>query len=438
MNQQHQMHPSPQAVPLAVGSGSSTGPQPQYPPTQAPQYPPTQAPQYPPTQAPQYPPTQGQQYPPTQAPQYPPSQGQPMWNQQPSQIPPPQYLPPPAISVPNAQPQPSSADEVRTLWIGDLQYWMEESYIHNCFAHTGEVVSVKLIRNKQTGQFEGYGFVEFATRATAERVLQTYNGTMMPNGEQAFRLNWAGGKKGDDANDYTIFVGDLASDVTEYMLQETFRSHYTSVKGAKIVTDRITGRSKGYGFVRFGDANEQARAMTEMNGVFCSTRPMRVGPAANKKTTDALEQDTSKASYQSAQGNQSESDPNNTTIFVGGLDPNVTEDVLRQVFSPYGELVHVKIPVGKRCGFVQFVNRACAEEALLMLQGTQLGAQKIRLSWGRSPTNKQPQQDPNQWNGNYYGYGQGYEAYGYTNAPQDPNQYAYGTYPGAANYQQQQ
>ncbi|KAG0494573.1 hypothetical protein HPP92_005567 [Vanilla planifolia] len=244
MNQQHQMHPSPQAVPLAVGSGSSTGPQPQYPPTQAPQYPPTQAPQYPPTQAPQYPPTQGQQYPPTQAPQYPPSQGQPMWNQQPSQIPPPQYLPPPAISVPNAQPQPSSADEVRTLWIGDLQYWMEESYIHNCFAHTGEVVSVKLIRNKQTGQFEGYGFVEFATRATAERVLQTYNGTMMPNGEQAFRLNWAGGKKGDDANDYTIFVGDLASDVTEYMLQETFRSHYTSVKGAKIVTDRITGRSR--------------------------------------------------------------------------------------------------------------------------------------------------------------------------------------------------
>ncbi|KAG0494563.1 hypothetical protein HPP92_005557 [Vanilla planifolia] len=126
------------------------------------------------------------------------------------------------------------------------------------------------------------------------------------------------------------------------MLQETFRSHYTSVKGAKIVTDRITGRSKGYGFVRFGDANEQARAMTEMNGVFCSTRPMRVGPAANKKTTDALEQDTSKASYQSAQGNQSESDPNNTTIFVGGLDPNVTEDVLRQVFSPYGELVHVE------------------------------------------------------------------------------------------------
>jgi len=44
-------------------------------------------------------------------------------------------------------------------------------------------------------------------------------------------------------------------------------------------------------------------------------------------------------------------------IFVGGLDSNVSEEELRRLFSTYGELVHVKIPVGKRCGFVQFANR---------------------------------------------------------------------------------
>lgn len=44
-------------------------------------------------------------------------------------------------------------------------------------------------------------------------------------------------------------------------------------------------------------------------------------------------------------------------IFVGNLDGNVTDDHLRQVFSKYGELVHVKIPMGKRCGFVQFADR---------------------------------------------------------------------------------
>lgn len=43
-----------------------------------------------------------------------------------------------------------------------------------------QVVSAKVIRNKQTGQSEGYGFVEFYSRATAEKVLQNFNGTMIP------------------------------------------------------------------------------------------------------------------------------------------------------------------------------------------------------------------------------------------------------------------
>ncbi|RWW02862.1 hypothetical protein BHE74_00035180 [Ensete ventricosum] len=241
----------------------------------------------------------------------------PMWNQQPSQVPPPvsqtvpqpqqQYqaptlMPPPQMQYQAAPaqapaqplaPQPASADEIRTLWIGGLQFWMDENYLYSCFIHTGEVVTVKIIRNKQSGQSEGYGFIEFVSRAGADRILQTYNGQVMPNTEQAFRLNWAtcgAGERRGDGVDYTIFVGDLAADVTDYLLQETFKNHYSSVKGAKVVTDRLTGRSKGYGFVKFGDPNEQTRAMTEMNGIYCSTRPMRIGPAADKKSLGTQQQ----------------------------------------------------------------------------------------------------------------------------------------------------
>lgn len=331
--------------------------------------------------------------------------------------------------------QPASADEVRTLWIGDLQYWMDENYLRDCFAQTGEAVTVKIIRNKQTMQSECYGFVEFSSHAAAERVLQTYNNTLMPNVEQNYRLNWAfygtGEKKADDTPDHTVFVGDLAADVTDYVLQETFRAHYQSVKGAKVVMDRVTGRSKGYGFVRFGDESEQLRAMSEMNGVMCSGRAMRVGAATNKKNSVGT------GSYQNAQGTQTDSDPNNTTIFVGNLDSNVTDEHLRQTFTAYGDLVHVKIPVGKQCGFVQFANRRSAEEALNALNGMQLGGRNVRLSWGRNQTNKQPQADQNQWNnaGAYYGYPQGYDPYGYAAAaaPQDPNMY-YGGYPGYGGY----
>lgn len=159
-----------------------------------------------------------------------------------------------------------------------------------------QVVSIKIIRNKLTGQPEGYGFVEFISHAAAERILQTYNGAQMPGTEQTFRLNWAsfgiGERRPDAGPEHSIFVGDLPPDVTDYLLQETFRAQYPSVRGAKVVTDPNTGRSKGYGFVKFADENERNRAMTEMNGVYCSTRPMRISAATPKKTPGLQQQYT--------------------------------------------------------------------------------------------------------------------------------------------------
>lgn len=299
---------------------------------------------------------------------------------------------------------------------------MDENYLHSCFAQTGEVVSIKVIRNKQTGQSEGYGFIEFFSRAAAEKVLQSYSGTTMPNTEQPFCLNWAtlstGDRRSDVGSDLSIFVGDLSADVTDKLLQETFSSRYQSVKGAKVVTDPNTGRSKGYGFVRFGDENERSRAMTEMNGAYCSTRPMRISVATPKKSS-GFQQYSSQAlvlaggggsNVAMPQGSQSDSDSTNTTIFVGGIESDVTDEDLRQPFSQFGEVVSVKIPVGRGCGFVQFANRKNAEEAMQRLNGVVIGQQTVRLSWGRVPANKQWRTDhSNQWNGASYGgqYGHG-------------------------------
>ncbi|XP_074270107.1 polyadenylate-binding protein RBP45-like [Silene latifolia] len=380
----------------------------------------------------QQPPQQYQQQPqPQQYQQQPqPQQQQPQYQQYQQQQPPQQQY-----QQQEQQPQqPATAvsEDVCTLWIGDLQYWMDESYISKCFCLTGELVSVKIIRNKQTKQSEGYGFIEFNSHVAADRMLKTYNGTSMPGVEQNFRLNWAsygsGEKRSDDTVDHTIFVGDLSHDVTDYGLQEAFRAHYPSVKGAKVVMDKLTGRPKGYGFVHFRDESEQLRAMSEMNGVMCAGRPMRIGPATCKKTVGGT------SSYQNSQGAQNDSDPNNTTIFVGNLDCNVTDEYLRQAFSQYGELVHIKIPVGKQCGFVEFTTRNSAEAALAGMNGVQLGERNVRLSWGHNTTNRKPQAEQNQYNNaGYYGYPQGYDPYAYAAAPQDPNMY-YGAYPGYGGY----
>ena len=97
--------------------------------------------------------------------------------------------------------------------------------------------------------------------------------------------------------DLSIFVGDLAPDVSDALLHETFSEKYPSVKAAKVVLDANTGRSKGYGFVRFGDENERTKAMTEMNGVKCSSRAMRIGPATPRKTNGYQQQNQAQRQY---------------------------------------------------------------------------------------------------------------------------------------------
>jgi RNA recognition motif-containing protein len=80
-------------------------------------------------------------------------------------------------------------------------------------------------------------------------------------------------------------------------------------------------------------------------------------------------------------------DPNNTTVFVGGLSSLVTEDELRLYFQPFGDITYVKIPAGKGCGFVQYLTRPSAELAILKMQGYPISNSRVRLSWGRSNSN---------------------------------------------------
>lgn len=69
-----------------------------------------------------------------------------------------------------------------------------------------------------------------------------------------------------------------------------------------------------------------------------------------------------------AQPHPSDYDPSNTTLFIGGLSSSVTEEDLRVLFGRYGDIVYTKIPPGKGCGFVQFVQRPAAEAAMGQMQ----------------------------------------------------------------------
>ncbi|KAF5334396.1 hypothetical protein D9611_013527 [Ephemerocybe angulata] len=473
-----------------------------------------------------------------------------------------------------------------TLWWCDLEPWMDEEYARQVCSIMGwDPVNIKVPHapadappGQPPANNPGYCFLTFPSHAHAAAVLAQVNakgkgGVTMPNSARPFVLNWASsvpapagsptysGGAGVPATgqqpyqkEYSIFVGDLAPETSNSDLVAVFRNPvlglrndrepkfirpFTSCKSAKIMLDPATGVSRGYGFVRFTDEADQQRALIEMHGLYCLSRPMRISPAtakhkgsgvtgpqfegpagtfakseqANSSVTIALPvpsqtasvsapiaatpsslslnsngatpstsgsslggsnsstsiSSNSNSSMTSAFGSASSAedayqiqqnilaqlskqygndpaiigqgaalssfydaklrqtieaqrndpaprfqvseepwrhsstartvlgnligpngeqltsnDPYNTTVFVGGLSPLISEETLRTFFAPFGDIHYVKVPVGKHCGFVQFVRKADAERAIEKMQGFPIGGSRIRLSWGRS------------------------------------------------------
>jgi cold-inducible RNA-binding protein len=78
-----------------------------------------------------------------------------------------------------------------------------------------------------------------------------------------------------------IFVGNLSFNMTEGELRSMFEP-YGSVESALIVTDRNTGRSRGFGFVEMGDNNAAEQAIAALNGKDVGGRSLTVNEARPK------------------------------------------------------------------------------------------------------------------------------------------------------------
>ncbi|KAJ0979476.1 hypothetical protein J5N97_014950 [Dioscorea zingiberensis] len=72
-----------------------------------------------------------------------------------------------------------------------------------------------------------------------------------------------------------LFVGGLSYDTNESVLKEAF-TKYGEVLEAKVVCDRISGKSKGFGFIQFYSENEATTALQKMNGQSLDGRNIRV------------------------------------------------------------------------------------------------------------------------------------------------------------------
>lgn len=75
-----------------------------------------------------------------------------------------------------------------------------------------------------------------------------------------------------------LYVGNLSFSMTDASLEQAF-AQCGSVESAKVITDRDSGRSKGFGFVEMSSDQEAKKAIETMNGQVLDGRPLTVNEA---------------------------------------------------------------------------------------------------------------------------------------------------------------
>eukprot|EP00004_Rigifila_ramosa_P022120 TRINITY_DN5986_c1_g2_i1.p1 TRINITY_DN5986_c1_g2~~TRINITY_DN5986_c1_g2_i1.p1 ORF type:complete len:401 (-),score=86.45 TRINITY_DN5986_c1_g2_i1:27-1229(-) len=331
----------------------------------------------------------------------------------------------------------------KSLYVGNLDPQITENFLHSIFAAIGPIEHCKIIRDKSTGASQGFGFVDFVDTATAAKALQTLANKKIFNHE--LRVGWAhqGSQQQQQTHPhphpqhqspmmafqhmslpystpaspglqhqqqppptpphqqqeghFSIFVGDLASDVDDKTLLAAFSSFGTILE-SRVMWDSSTGRSRGYGFVTFAAKEHAEKAIVEMQGQFLGSRAIRCNWASTKEQQQqqALLQQASSAMSSaglqpaSLQAVMAQAQFSNHTVYVGNLASELAEDALRSLFQQFGMIDDVRLNREKGYAFLRFQSHEQAAHAILSMNGRSVSGKTLKCGWGKEKSAHPP------------------------------------------------
>lgn len=144
------------------------------------------------------------------------------------------------------------AQHENKLFIGGLSYETTNESLKDFFCQFGEVTHANVAKDSNTQRSRGFGFVSFGTGDDLDSALaarpHTIDGrTVEP--KRALPRDAAGNNRETTKK---AFIGGLKEDIEEHDLRSYFAS-YGTVEKIDIITDKETGRKRGFGFLTFED-----------------------------------------------------------------------------------------------------------------------------------------------------------------------------------------
>lgn len=161
-----------------------------------------------------------------------------------------------------------------TCYVGNLDEGVDEELLWELMVQAGPVVSVFMPKDKVLSKHMGYGFVEYRSEEDAEYAIKVMN--MIKLFGRPLRINKSSTDKQTTDIGANLFIGNLASEVDEKTLYDTFSAFGGILNTPRVQRDMETGISKGFGFVQFDSFEASDMAIECMNGQWLCNRQIVV------------------------------------------------------------------------------------------------------------------------------------------------------------------
>lgn len=135
-----------------------------------------------------------------------------------------------------------------------------------------------------------------------------------------------------------MFIGNLSWNIDDEWLYREFEE-FGEITGARVITDKESGRSRGFGYVEFAKSESAAAALKAKKDQDIDGRPANV----DFSTPRSEEAPKDRAQSRAAQFGDS-SNPPSDTLFCGNLSFDVDENMVGEAFGEHGTVVNVRLP----------------------------------------------------------------------------------------------
>lgn len=174
--------------------------------------------------------------------------------------------------------------DARTVFCMQLAARIRPRDLEDFFSAVGKVRDVRMISDRNSRRSKGIAYIEFvestsvplAIGLTGQRVLGVPIIVQASQAEKNRAAAMASMLQRGGAGPMRLYVGSLHFNITEDMLRGIFEP-FGKIEGIQLMMDSETGRSKGYGFISFADAECAKKALDQLNGFELAGRPMKVG-----------------------------------------------------------------------------------------------------------------------------------------------------------------